>query len=270
MLGVDVPARQPVGLAGREVTHEPRRQLRRSPGRVVTELIRHLRPHQTGADHEDGDAPAELGGERLAVAPDGGLARRVRRAGRAGEVRGAAARDHDPAAATLEHPGNDLPTAEVDAEHVGLEHAPPRLRLDLPGALLPDGHAGVGDEQVDRPQRLLRLGHHALHVRAATHVRGDGEAVHAAAVSSTWSRERAETATRIPAAASSRAMPAPTPRPPPVTSATWPARLPFTRTRIDAVVVVLGRRRACRRRSSCTATLRCARPILASTGLRRM
>src|SRR5207248_5486016 len=43
------------------------------------------------------------------------------------------------------------------------------------------------------------------------------------ATPSTCSRERAETATRIPAAASSRAMFAPIPRPPPVTSATWPS-----------------------------------------------
>ena len=58
------------------------------------------------------------------------------------------------------------------------------------------------------------------------------------AVSSTWSLDRAATATRIPASASSRAIPRPMPRPPPVTRATWPSS---SRVGSTAPRIVVGR-----------------------------
>ena len=115
--------------------------------------------------------------EHLSVAPDGGLARAVCAGGRAGQVGGAAAGDHDPAAAALDHPGQREPAGEVDATDVHLEEVPPLVGVGLPG-VLPERNARIRNEQVDRPGRLehpfdvLPLGDVAGD-RGAADLRGD-------------------------------------------------------------------------------------------------
>src|SRR5207247_2150341 len=139
----------------------------------------HVRLHQAGGDDEHWDLPFQLAGERLAEAPHGGLAGRVGAVRTAGQVRRAAAGDHDPAAAALEHPGDDRSTTEVDAQDVHFEDVPPLVWVDLPGLAGGSFDAGVRDQEVD----LANLGDPALDVlpprdvadeRAAADLRGDG------------------------------------------------------------------------------------------------
>src|SRR5215211_8816818 len=93
------------------------RSLGRRPRRVLPErTLGHVRPHEAGAEEEHRDPPRELVRERLAVAADRRLARRVGGANAARQVCRAARRDHDPAAAALEHPRDHPPAAEMDAE----------------------------------------------------------------------------------------------------------------------------------------------------------
>src|SRR5439155_1163336 len=80
----------------------------------------------------------------------------------AGKVRRAAARDDNPATAAVDHPGQDRAAAEVDTEHVHLEHMPPLAGIHLPRLLLPDRDAGVRDEQVDGAELALDLRDHRL------------------------------------------------------------------------------------------------------------
>ena len=88
--------------------------------------------------------------------------------------------------------------------------------------------AGVGDEDVDRPQRRLDLGGQLGEPIEVVGV-GDEGAVDArpsivAAASSARSCERLTTATRAPSRASAAAIPSPIPGLEPITSATRPLR----------------------------------------------
>src|SRR5439155_26926961 len=78
VLGVDVAAGEGVGPARGERAHQARRELRRSPGRVVRSRLRHLGLDQARADDENRDPAFELLGEHVSESPDRGLARRVR------------------------------------------------------------------------------------------------------------------------------------------------------------------------------------------------
>ena len=165
-----------------------------------------------------GISPAEPVREDLAVAADRRLARRVRRRTRARQVRGAAARDHDAAATALEHAGDDRRAAEMDAEHVRLEARSTTRRRRAARARAPprrcrrSRRAGRSSPAWRDPARdVLSLRRRRRRARAR---RSRSRPV------STWSAERAVTATVMPASASSRAIEAPIPRPPPVTSAT--------------------------------------------------
>src|SRR5207248_5902871 len=110
---------------------------------------------------EDRNPSLELAGEGLAEAPDGGLARGVRRAPSAAwEIRRAAAGDDDPSSSALEHARDHGAAAEVDAEDVHLEDLPPLVRGGLPRVARWAVDARVRHEQVD----LAELGHPALHV----------------------------------------------------------------------------------------------------------
>ena len=119
-----------------------------------------LRLHQAGAEEEDGDPPGELVGQHLAVTTDGSLARRIRGALAAGQIRRSAAGDHDPAAAALEHARDHGPAGQVNAEHVDLIDLPPLGRVDLPRRPLRMTLADsrVGDQQI----HVARLGDHPL------------------------------------------------------------------------------------------------------------
>src|SRR5512133_2243542 len=95
VLGVQVAAGERVVATGCELADELRRQLRRRPGRVLpehTHALGHFRPHEARAEEEDGDSARELIRERLAVAADRRLARRIGGAVAARQVRCAAGR----------------------------------------------------------------------------------------------------------------------------------------------------------------------------------
>ncbi len=85
------------------------------------------------------------------IAADSCLARRIRRAVAARKVSSAAAGDHDPAAAALEHPRDHRAAAEVHAENVDLVDVPPLVGVDRPRRprLMTFADACVGDEQVE-------------------------------------------------------------------------------------------------------------------------
>src|SRR5260221_9013361 len=147
---MEVAAGERVELARRNSADEARRAVRRRPRRVVGEALRHLRLDEPWADREDVDlVRCELGCEELREAMDGGLARSVRRrlvlAGRL--VRGAARDVHDAPAAADDHLRCERVAAEIEAEDVHLERAPPLLRV--PERRLAPADPGVADEQVD-------------------------------------------------------------------------------------------------------------------------
>src|SRR4051794_36724788 len=127
VLRMDVTAGERVRPPRSEHPDQAGRKVRRSPRRVVGEMaLGHLRAYETGADQED--ANRRLGkpvSKGLREAVHRGLARRVRRAARSGEVTGAAAGDQDAAPAALQHPRDHGAAAKVDAKDVDLERAPP-------------------------------------------------------------------------------------------------------------------------------------------------
>src|SRR5918999_2304896 len=79
VLCVQVAAGERVIAAGRKLANELRGELGRRPRRIVGNSAGgQLRPHQAGAEEEDGNAPRELVRQHLAVATRGSLARRIR------------------------------------------------------------------------------------------------------------------------------------------------------------------------------------------------
>jgi hypothetical protein len=151
----------------------------------------------------------------------GGFARPVRGARETArwQVRGAAGDVHDAPAAVGEHPWNCCAAAEEGAADIDLEHLPPRR-----GLLSVEGdrralHARVVDEQVDR----RRLFEPAGDVFLPRDVAGECVPPMSAATASIRAAVRPVTQTSMPASARPRAMFAPTPLPPPVTSATRPS-----------------------------------------------
>lgn len=144
---VQVAAGERVVAAGGELADELRGELRRHPGRVVwVRIPGHLGSNEPRGEEEDGDPATELVRQRLAVAGDSGLTRRVGSEVAAREVRGGARCDHDPPAPAPEHPGDHRAAAKMHSEDVDLVHAPPVGGVDLPGRALPEVGAGIGDE----------------------------------------------------------------------------------------------------------------------------
>ena len=155
VLGVQVAAGERVEPAGREREHEPRRQLGRSPRRVVAGTRRRSSPCCTrpGLITNTGMRPARAGSRasRRSARP-----RPCSRCTRLTSSR-AGTTAPLPVITILPPPRSSIPgiTArqhEVDAEHVDLEDAPPARPGRSPRDVLPDGDAGVRDEQVDRAE----------------------------------------------------------------------------------------------------------------------
>ena len=73
-------------------------------------------------------------------------------------------------------PGHDRAPAQERTEDVDLERVPPLVRVVLPGLAAPVRDPGVRDEEVDRPQLPVDVGHHALDVLLPGDVGDDPEA----------------------------------------------------------------------------------------------
>ena len=147
---------------------------------------------------------------------------------------------HDPPAAALDHAaGSTAAAAEIGAEHVDLE-----ARATTPRARPPRTASAARrcpalfDEQVDRPELVLRALDPRLDVLAARDVADEREPADLGGDGLDLLRVRPLTATRIPASASSRAIEAPIPRPPPVTSATPSSRSDGTRDLLQRLGVL--------------------------------
>jgi hypothetical protein len=87
----------------------------------------------------------------VAVSTNGGLARGIRRVLSSRKIRGAAGGDDDPAAAALQHSRDDGSAAQMHAEDVRLENAPPVDGFNLPGGALLIADSRVGDQQLHCP-----------------------------------------------------------------------------------------------------------------------
>ena len=205
----------------------PRQVSARTPGRprgiVAPAGLGHRRAHEPRADREDEDvARRELRREDLREAVKRGLAPPVRGAREAArrQVRCGAGDVDDAAAAARQHQRDCRPAAEEDAADVDLEHLPPpRRRLLLIKGHQRALHTRVVDEQVDRArwsnQRATSSSCETSPASACPPI--------CAATASIRALVRPVTQTSMPASARPQAMFAPTPLPPPVTSATRPS-----------------------------------------------
>src|SRR2546430_9370314 len=102
---MEVPPAQAIEPTACQGANEPRRALGRGPGRVVRESAGHLGADEPRTDREDRHAACELVRQRLTEPADGSLARCVGAVGATGEVRRAAAGDHDSSTLSLEPAG---------------------------------------------------------------------------------------------------------------------------------------------------------------------
>ncbi len=108
----------------------------------------------------------------------------------------------------------------MHAEHVDLLHAPPIVHGHVPARQVGGSHPGIGDEELDRPELPFGRLHPAPDVARARDVSDQREPVDVGCDGVHLLCRPPVTATLMPASVSSRAIDAPIPRPPPVTSAT--------------------------------------------------
>ena len=127
VLRVEVPPAERVERARRSTRTSCGATRAASTARRREAVVGHLGAHEARADREHGDPSLRAGSRASRRSVQRRLARAVRGLRQARQVGGAAAGDHDPAAAALEHPGDRGPARRYDAEHVHLVHAPPVL-----------------------------------------------------------------------------------------------------------------------------------------------
>ena len=179
-----------------------------------------------GQDEGELDArAAQLEPDRLAEADDAVLRRAVGRDPGEADAAGDGGEVDDVTRAARAHPAHRLLRAVDDAVEVDLELAGDGgVRLLLEGA---DGHdPRVVDEHVERAEAALDLVEEGGEARAVGDVdgRASGAAAEPAARALGAAASTSPIATCAPSATSARASARPMPRPPPVTTATLPAR----------------------------------------------